>query len=202
MARISSLQLGRNVTRPKESAVANIGRVETYVVLSGLVRLLKQQFNTGLDHAGKTIGQPTAFHVGVALNMGAEDLDKEIKTLRRKIEAGADYALTQPVYESGVCRRFVEMYRARLGALPIPILMGLLPLASVRNAEFIHNEVPGLALPLSILERMRAAGKGARKEGIHICQELLLEARAQIQGVYVMPMMERYESVMEIMEVL
>ncbi|MEP7198559.1 MAG: methylenetetrahydrofolate reductase, partial [Chloroflexota bacterium] len=172
------------------------------IVPSGLVRLIKQQFNTGMDHASTSIGQATTFHVGVALNMAAADREKEIKTFRKKVEAGADYALTQPLYESGVCERFVTHYRERYGPLPIPILMGLMPLASARNAEFIHNEVPGLQLPLSVLERMRGSGKRGRKEGIRICQELLLEAHELVQGVYVMPTLERYESVMEIMEAL
>jgi methionine synthase I (cobalamin-dependent)/5,10-methylenetetrahydrofolate reductase len=172
------------------------------IVPSGLVRLIKQQFNTGMDHASKSIGRATTFHVGVALNMAAGDLEKEAKTLRKKAEAGADYALTQPVYEPGVCARFIAFYQERYGPLPMPILVGLMPLASVRNAEFIHNEVPGLQLPLAVLERMRGAGKRGRREGIRICQELMLEARELVQGVYVMPTLERYDSVMEIMEVL
>ena len=80
--------------------------------------------------------------------------------------------------------------------------MGLMPLASARNAEFIHNEVPGLQLPLAVLDRMRGAGTRGRKEGVQICRELLLESRSLIQGIYVMPTFERYDSVMEIMEVL
>jgi homocysteine S-methyltransferase len=172
------------------------------IVPSGLVRLIKQQFNAGLDHGGAPLGRPTAFHVGVALNMAAADPDKEIKTFRRKVEAGADFALTQPVYEPGVCARFVSYYRERHGPLPVPVLMGLMPLASARNAEFIHNEVPGLQLPLSVLERMRRAGARGRREGVQICRELLQEARPMIQGIYVMPTFERFESVMEIMEVL
>jgi methionine synthase / methylenetetrahydrofolate reductase (NADH) len=172
------------------------------IVPSGLVRLIKQQFNAGLDHARTSIGQATHFHVGVALNLAAADPEKEARNFRRKVEAGADYALTQPVYEAGLVERFVNYYRQNYGPLPIPILVGLMPLASVRNAEFIHNEVPGLQLPLSVLERMRGAGKRGRREGIRICQELLLEAHGLVQGIYVMPTLERYDSVMEIMQAL
>lgn len=172
------------------------------IVPSGLVRLIKQQFNAGLDHARTSIGQATHFHVGVALNLAAADREKEARNFRRKVEAGADYALTQPVYEAGLVEGFVNYYRQNYGPLPIPILVGLMPLASARNAEFIHNEVPGLQLPLSVLERMRGAGKRGRKEGIRICQELLLEAHGLVQGIYVMPTLERYDSVMEIMQAL
>jgi methionine synthase / methylenetetrahydrofolate reductase(NADPH) len=172
------------------------------IVPSGLVRLIKQQFNLGVDHGGAPMSQATGFHVGVALNMAAADPDREIKNFLRKVEAGADFALTQPVYEPGVCSGFIRHFQERHGPLPVPVLMGLMPLASARNAEFIHNEVPGLQLPLSVLERMRAAGTRGRKEGVQICRELLLESRSLIQGIYVMPTFERYDSVMEIMEVL
>ncbi|MBI3734461.1 MAG: methylenetetrahydrofolate reductase, partial [Chloroflexi bacterium] len=172
------------------------------IVPSGLVRLIKQQFNSGLDAAGKSISQATLFHVGVALNMGAPNPDKEIAVLKKKIEAGADFALTQPVYEPGVCRRFVERIHERLGAMPIPILMGLLPLSSTRHAEFLHNELPGFALPDSVRERMRLAGPRGRSEGIKLAQELLLEARDCIQGCYIMPAFERWQTVMDVMSAL
>ncbi len=172
------------------------------IVPSGLVRLIKQQLNAGQDGAGKSIAHATFFHVGVALNMGAENIDKEISVLKKKIEAGADFALTQPIYEPLVCRRFVERVRERLGSVPVPILMGVLPLASTRHAEFLHNELPGFSLPESVRERMRQAGKKGRTEGTKLAQELLLEARDCIQGVYIMPAFERWQTVMDVMGVL
>ena len=172
------------------------------VVPSGLVRLIKQQLNAGQDGVGKSIAQATSFHVGVALNMGADNLDKEIGIFKKKIDAGADFALTQPVYEPAAAARFVRRARERLGDVPIPILMGLLPLASTRHAEFLHNELPGFALPEAVRERMRLAGKRGRSEGIRLAQEILLESRPYVQGVYVMPAFERWQTVADVISVL
>ncbi len=172
------------------------------IVPTGLVQLIKSKFNTGLDHAGASIGAPTTFHVGVALNLAAADPDKEVRLLRKKIDAGADFALTQPVFAPGLITQFVQRYTDRYGPITIPLLMGLMPLASVRNAEFIQNEVPGLNLPAALVSRMRAAGKAGRSEGVRICQELLLESHPLIHGIYVMPTLERFESVLQIIEAL
>jgi homocysteine S-methyltransferase len=170
------------------------------IVPSGLIRLIKQQFNVGLDPAGKAITRATAFHVGAAVHTSAENVDKEIGVLKKKMEAGAEFLLSQPVYEPDQCRRFVERARERLGTLP-PILMGLLPLAGARHAEFLHNELPGFSLPEAVRERMRLAGNKGRSEGIKLAQEILLEAREFVQGVYVMPAFERWQTVVEVMGV-
>src|SRR5690606_33152633 len=98
------------------------------VVPSGLIQLVKQGFNTGVDHAGANIGQPTSFLVGCAVNLAAADVDKEIRTLRRKLVAGADFALTQPVYSAKVARAFLSRYADRYGPLSLPVLVGVLPL--------------------------------------------------------------------------
>ncbi len=168
------------------------------VVPSGLVRLIKQQLNVGTDAVGKSIVQATSFHVGVALNMGADNIDKEISVFKKKIEAGADFALTQPVYDAEVVRRFIARARERMGDIPIPILIGLLPLASTRHAEFLHNELPGFALPDAVRERMRLAGKRGRTEGIKLAQEILLASREYAHGIYVMPAFERWQTVADV----
>ncbi|HLF27578.1 MAG TPA: bifunctional homocysteine S-methyltransferase/methylenetetrahydrofolate reductase [Anaerolineae bacterium] len=170
------------------------------IVPTGLLKMLKENFNTGRDHAGKSIGGPTGFFVGVALNFGAPDLEREIKLLRKKIACGADFALTQPVFDTESAQRFIERYRDQFGDIPLPIIAGVLPPASLRNAEFLHNEVPGIHLPDRVLERMRGA-TDERREGIRIAQEALQQLQPLVQGVYVMPMLGRYDSAAEVIEV-
>lgn len=171
------------------------------IVPSGLVQLIKERFNAGLDHAGESIGQPTTFFVGVALNFNAPDPIREIKALRRKIQSGADFIMTQPVYEPATLRDFLRRYEEENGPLPIPILAGVLPLMSLRHAEFLHNEVPGIQVPEAVRERLRRAGaEGARAEGLRIAQEVVAELAEFTQGLYVMPPMGRYELALQIME--
>ncbi|HZY44106.1 MAG TPA: bifunctional homocysteine S-methyltransferase/methylenetetrahydrofolate reductase [Anaerolineae bacterium] len=170
------------------------------IVPSGLVKMIKQHMNTGTDHSGTSIGSATSFHVAVAVNFNAADLDREIKTFRRKILAGADFAISQPIFEVGCVRAFFTRYHELYGRIPIPIMGGVLPPASVRNAEFLHNELPGMHLPDWALDRMRQAVDG-RQEGIKIAQEALLQLREWLQGVYVMPMLGRYDSAGEVIEV-
>jgi len=171
------------------------------VVPSGLVKLIQQNFNRGTDGAGASIGRPCSFTVGVALDPGASDVNREIKTLRKKIEAGADFALTQPVFDPGVVRAFLKRYEELHGPLKLPLLMGLLPLASARHAEFLHNEVPGITLTDVALDRMRLAGGEGRREGIKIAQELLLELRDLAAGAYVMPPFGRFDTAAEVFSV-
>jgi homocysteine S-methyltransferase len=172
------------------------------LVPSGLIKLIKQNFNAGVDHAGTKIGQPTAFFVGGALNLGAPELDKEIKTLQRKVVAGADFALTQPVYEAAVVREFIRRYEDRYGALTLPVLVGLLPLYGVRHATFLHNEVPGISIPESIRQRIAEAGDGGPQEGVRIAGELLDELTTipQVRGAYLMPQFGRYDLAAEIID--
>ena len=109
------------------------------VVPSGLIKLVKQGFNVGIDHAGVKIGTPTRFFVGCALNLCAPDVDKEIKTLRKKLEAGADFALTQPIYEVEPARAFLTRYAELHGPLELPLIVGILPLYNARHAAFLNN---------------------------------------------------------------
>ncbi len=170
------------------------------LVPSGLVRLIKQGFNQGVDHAGSSIGQPTNFLVGCALNLGAADIDREIRVLRKKVDAGADFALSQPVYDSGVVRRFRACYEEQHGPLRLPILVGMLPLYGSRHAEFLHNEAPGIFVPDLVREHIRRAGKDAPREGVRMAIDLLAELRELVQGVYLMPAFNRFDLVAEVIE--
>jgi len=172
------------------------------VVPTGLVRLIKQHFNRGIDQAGAPIGRPCSFLAGVALDLGAQDRDKEIRLLRKKIEAGADFALTQAVFTSNTVRDFLARYEELHGPLTLPLLVGVLPLASARHAEFLHNEVPGIRLNEDVLRRMRLAGERGREEGIRMAQELLLELKELVHGVYLMPAFGRYDTAAEVIGVL
>ncbi len=156
--------------------------------------------NTGEDLAGNPLkGDPTRLHLGCGANPGAIDLDHELSRLRRKVEAGAEYIMTQPVYEFELFRRFHE----RAIDFGVPILIGILPLASHRNAEFLHNEVPGMQVPLSIRERMKACPDrdSARETGIDIAREALADALPFVQGVYVMPPFNRVDLALSVIEV-
>lgn len=171
------------------------GATDTYdLVPSGLTRLIKQNFNRGIDQAGMAIGAPCSFTVGVALDLNPRDLAREVKTLHAKVEAGADYALTQPVFEPRAAREFLGRYREEYGSLKLPLLIGILPLVSSRHAEFLHNEVPGITLTDAVRERMRRAGNNANAEGLSIAEELWRELQDIARGVYLMPPFGRYDS--------
>lgn len=169
------------------------------VVPSGLVKLIKQHFNQGIDHAGTSIGAPCSFTSGVACDLGARDVAREIKTLNKKVEAGADFALTQPIFDPRLAREFLRRYADAYGKLELPLLAGVLPLASSRHAEFLHNEVPGITLTDEIRERMRRAGDDGRAEGLRLARELWAELMEFAQGVYIMPAFNRYELVAELL---
>jgi methionine synthase / methylenetetrahydrofolate reductase(NADPH) len=170
------------------------------IVPSGLVRLIKQSLNQGSDWAGNPIGQPTSFLVSCALNLNAADPDREIRVLRKKLENGADYLITQPIYDVAIYERFVARYEAQHGPLGVPVLVGLLPLYSVRHATFLHNEVPGITIPEGIMARIRDAGEDAPAEGVRIAGELAERLRTMAGGLYLMPQFGRYDLVAEIVE--
>ena len=156
----------------------------------GLVRIIKQ-FNEGLDLSGKSIGRPAQFLIGCALDMNPETLDRELPKLERKLEAGAAFFMTQPIYEPETLDRFER----RVGKLPVPVLAGVLPLQSFRHAEFLHNEVPGITIPRWVRDRMEAAGSAGREEGLRLSRELLDALLGRIDGAYFMPSFGRYELV-------
>ncbi len=170
------------------------------LVPSGLIKLVKQNFNAGLDHSGADIGGPTRFFAGCALNLAPQDPEREIKNLRRKLRAGADFALTQPVFEPEQAAAFLNRYRAEFGPLEIPVLVGILPLYGARHAAFLHNEVPGISIPDPIQDRLRRAGEAAPTEGVRIAGELIGALKPLVGGVYVMPAFSRYDLAAEVVE--
>ena len=167
---------------------------------SGLVKLIKQGFNAGIDHSGSDIGQPTSFFVGTALNLTAPDKNRELGLIRRKIEGGADFVLTQPIYSTEPLEEFLAHYEKEYGRFPIPILAGVLPLASARHAAFLQQEVPGITIPDDVHEQMRIAEDKGAKKGIELAVKLIGELRSVAQGVYLMPAFNRFDYAAEIIE--
>ncbi len=163
----------------------------------GLLEIIRR-LNEGLDATGTGIGSPTAFCAGAALNPAPADVDREIERVHRKIEAGARWLQTQPVYDLEQFDRFLE----RCGELPVPIIVGVLPLHSSRHAEFLHNEVPGITIPDPVRARLREAGDHALRVGIEMSQDLVRAIRVSFPGVYLMPSFGRFETVAEVLEAL
>ncbi len=163
----------------------------------GLLKLASR-LNHGMDPAGKPLGSHTSFVLATGAEPAALNYERELNRLRQKKAAGAEIVMTQPVYDPVVLRRFLDDIKP----LGLPVLVGLLPLASYRNAEFLHNEVPGMQVPESVRERMRKAGTGpaARKEGVTIAREMLEAVRGDVAGAYVMPPLERYELALEVVD--
>jgi homocysteine S-methyltransferase len=156
----------------------SVSEVDSIGLVNAVARL-----NTGLDIGGQPIGSPTAFHVGVAVNPAALNLDEELRRFAYKVEAGAEFAITQPVFDVAEFRRFME----RVGAHAIPIIAGVMPLESLRHAEFMANEVPGVHVPPVLIERMRRADAEGRAaaEGLAIAREVVAEIRPLVRGVQI-----------------
>ena len=169
------------------------------LVPSGLIKLIKQSFNAGLDHAGAEIGQPTSFFVGAALNINASNLKTEIRNLLRKRQSGADFFLTQPVFDSVRAVKVIKEIKNQTDD-QFPVFVGLLPLVSDRHALFLHHEVPGISIPEPIMARMKKSGPFGAKEGIKIAVELADEMRHEFQGVYLMPAFNRFDYAAEIID--
>ncbi len=164
----------------------------------GLIGILTR-LNRGEDQAGRPIGAPAGFTIACALDPTAEDLDGEIDRLSGKIEAGAHLILTQPIYAPGQWERFMERASARWGdRLPLPVLLGVLPLHTARHAEFLHNEVPGITIPDDVRAAMHAAGDRGAEVGLEASLELLREMRPFVDGTYIMPSFGRYEQSAEL----
>jgi methionine synthase / methylenetetrahydrofolate reductase(NADPH) len=170
------------------------------LVPSGLIKLIKQGFNMGVDHSGTSIGQPTTFFVGAALNLCPQDVDTEVKNLHRKVKAGADFFLTQPIYRFDDGPKLLEAYEAKFGKLNIPILAGVLPLVNAKHASFLHNEVPGISIPDEARRRIEAAGDSEHgsKVGVELAVELIEQIKDWASGVYIIPQFHRYDMVSEI----
>jgi methionine synthase I (cobalamin-dependent)/5,10-methylenetetrahydrofolate reductase len=167
----------------------------------GLTNMVNK-LNHGLDLGNNPIGKPTNFTIGVGVNPGAVNLEEEIRRFEWKVEAGAEYAITQPVFDTAQLRTFLD----KIAHVKIPIIAGIWPLVSFRNAEFLHNEVPGVNVTQEILERMRVASeKGkeeAREEGIAIARESLAEVRDVIAGVQVSAPFGNVKYALQVFEVL
>jgi homocysteine S-methyltransferase len=159
----------------------------------GLIKVLRR-LNEGFDWLGTSIGKPAAFTIACAVNPSAEDMGRELDRFRQKIEAGAHVAMSQPLYDRETLERFFE----KAGQLPIPFLLGVLPLQSSRHAEFMHNEVPGIVVPQQLRDRMRKAGENGIQEGLAQSRELLEQTKDMVDGVYLMPSFGRYEMVAEL----
>jgi homocysteine S-methyltransferase len=159
---------------------------------------LAARLNHGVDPGGKPLGATTRFLLATGAEPAALNYGRELARLRAKKAAGAELVMTQPVYSPEVLDRFLD----DVAPLGLPVLVGILPLASYRNAEFLHNEVPGMQVPDAIRERMRKAGSGpdARKEGVAIAREMLGAVRHRVAGAYVMPPLERYELALEVID--
>ncbi len=182
--------------QPESTAVYDVDSI-------GLVKLISQ-FNQGLDRSGKPFGSRSAFTIAVACDPTRPDLEREVDRFQRKVAAGAHLTLTQPIFDAGLWRRFFDLYEARHGPFPIPVMIGILPLQSHRHAAFLHNEVPGITLSEAALRRMERAGPDGRREGVKMAQDLLLELKEmpKVQGVYLMPSFGRYEVACEVLDVL
>lgn len=170
---------------------------------TGLIALVTGSLNRGTDQAGASIGEPTSFLVGCAVSPAAPDLERECRLLKKKVDAGAAFALTQPLFSLEPLHALRGTYQRVTGeSLTLPLLAGVLPLSSVRHAEFIHNEVPGVSLPAPAIERMRAAGEAGQEEGLRMAVEMAAELRSGglAAGMYVMPQFGRYDVAAEIVE--
>lgn len=164
----------------------------------GLLQMASNM-NRGIDPAGKSFGGgKTSFVCATGFEPAAADFDKEMRRLEQKRAAGADLVMTQPVFQIDLLDRMLERTRD----LSMPVMVGVLPLASYKNAEFLHNEVPGMQIPEPIRERMRKATPGAeaRKEGVAIAREMLFQVRDRVQGAYLMPPLGKYELALEVLD--
>jgi methionine synthase / methylenetetrahydrofolate reductase(NADPH) len=161
----------------------------------GLVKIL-HRLNQGTDWAGKTLGGRTNFTIGVAVNPVSDDIETEIARFHAKVEAGAHFAMTQPLFDPEHWHAFLK----KLGGPPaIPILIGVWPLNSYKQALRLNNEVPGIVIPEPLLKSMEAAGASARDRGFDVAREMLAWARTEIAGAYLIPPFKRYEGILEIL---
>jgi homocysteine S-methyltransferase len=203
---IESLLLGahaegiRNVlavTGDPPASAAAPDRAGVYEVDSiGICRIVAQ-LNQGEDWNGRAIDAPTSFHLGVAVNPTADDIDYELRRFEQKIEAGAQFAMTQALFDLQPLDRFVALLG---GQWPIPALLGVWYVTSYRLALHIHNEVPGVVVQDHVQERFRAAGPDAAEVGWALARELMQEARERVAGVYVIPPFKRPEAALELLD--
>jgi homocysteine S-methyltransferase len=161
----------------------------------GLTAMLSR-LNRGEDYSGKAIDAPTSFYVGVAVNPSAEDLDTELERFRRKIDAGARFAMTQALFDI----RYLDVFLERLGgSSQIPLLVGVWPLTSFQLAFRIHNEVPGITIPEAVQHELADAGSDARAVGFELARGLMESARERAAGIYVIPPFKEPAAALELL---
>jgi homocysteine S-methyltransferase len=161
----------------------------------GLVQLIAR-LNQGEDYVGKAIDAPTSFFVGVAVNPSADDLDLELARFEQKVAAGAQFAMTQALFDVELLDSFLE----RLGgASPIPLLLGVWPLRSHAMALRLHNEVPGISVPVRLLDALRGADADAPAVGLAASRELVEAARSRVAGIYVIPPFKQPEAALDLL---
>jgi homocysteine S-methyltransferase len=161
----------------------------------GLTKVL-HRLNQGTDWSGKTLGGATNFTIGVAVNPVADNLDDEITRFHSKIEAGAHFAMTQPLFDPEHWMAFVKKLG---GQCPIPVLIGIWPLNSYKQALRLNNEVPGIVIPESLLKSLETAGTAARDRGFEVAREMLAWSRTELAGAYLIPPFKRYEEILDIL---
>ena len=156
------------------------------------------RLNRGCDVGGQPIGAPTAFHIGVSINPAATNLDQELRRFEYKVDAGAEFIVTRPVFD---VRAFEQLLR-RLEPAGLPVIAGLFPFESARNAEFMANEVPGVRVPDALLERMRKSDgrSGGAAEGVAIAREIASELRSAVQGFQVSTQSGDVESALSVLD--
>jgi len=174
---------------PTATAVFNVDSI-------GLLRIA-HNLNCGYDLAGNPLEKCTDFFLGAGANPGAINFAEEMERLRQKITAGAAYILTQPLFEFSVFEKFLE----QVAPYQIPVLAGILPLISYRNAEFLHNEVPGMSIPAMIRDRLKHAENSDQVQeiGIEIAQQMIEQVKHSVQGIYLMPPFGRYKMALEVL---
>ncbi|MCK6542605.1 bifunctional homocysteine S-methyltransferase/methylenetetrahydrofolate reductase [bacterium] len=162
----------------------------------GLINLIRN-LNNGIDLAGKSIGSRTNFFKSCAVNPTAVDMAREYDRYDQKIASGADFAMTQVLYDLKPLEDFAEKYKGK-----IPVLLGIMPLKNAKHANFMHHEIPDITIPENIRERMTKAGDRGQEEGVLIAKEFLREAKSMVDGVYIMPPFNKFEMAFDVLEVL
>jgi homocysteine S-methyltransferase len=160
----------------------------------GLAQLVTR-LNGGEDFNGRAIDAPTSFFLGVAVNPSADDLETELERFRRKLDAGAHFAMTQALFDLS----YLDAFEEKLGGWPIPILVGIFIVRSHQLAVRLHNEVPGIVVPEPVQQRLLDAGAGAAVEGLAIARELYEQARGKASGVYVIPPFKQPEAALDLL---
>jgi homocysteine S-methyltransferase len=182
---------------PQAADQADVYEVDS-IGLTNMVNRL----NHGIDVGGKSIGKPTGFVIGVGANPAAINNDEELNRFSYKVEAGAEFALTQPIFDAGVLERFLN----RIQNSTVPVIAAILPLPNFKTAEFLNYEIPGSSIPDAILDRMRQAqSKGpdfAMNEGILIAQEILEHIQGMVQGVQIRGPFTHYETPLQVLSVM